>query len=86
MDRCGGNTLACRKYHERNKDKPEYKLRKIAYGRRFYYRKRYMRFYKIFQAWKALSAKDSLIAKALQVRNIEEWVREGRGLEFDRLL
>ena len=69
MNECSGNTLACRKYHERNKDKPEYKLRKIAYGRRFYYRKRYMIFYKIFQAWKALSAKNLLVTKKSQLIN-----------------
>ena len=54
---CSGNTLACRKYHERKKDKVEYKLRKQAYSQRRYYKKRHSWFYKIFQAWKSLSAK-----------------------------
>ena len=70
MNGRGGNTLACRNYDERNKDKPAYKSRKIAYGRRFYYRKRHMTFYKIFQAWKALSAKNLLVTKKPQVKAV----------------
>ena len=63
-----GNTLACRKYRERNKDKVEYKLRKQAYSQRCYYRKRYKWFYKIFQAWKSLCVKTSIVLNNAQVK------------------
>ena len=68
MIECSGNTLACRKYHERNKDKVEYKLRKQAYSQRRYYKKRHSWFYKIFQAWKSLSVKNTTISVNAQVK------------------
>ena len=68
MVECSGNTLACRKYHERNKDKVEYKLRKQAYSQRQYYKKRHSWFYKIFQAWKSLCVKTSIVLNNDQVK------------------
>ena len=67
MDSCSGNTLACRRYHQKNKDNAEYKLKKNAYSRKRYYKRRHTWFYKIFQAWKMLSVKNSPLAKNKQV-------------------
>ena len=72
MVECSGNTLACRKYHERNKDKVEYKLRKQAYSQRQYYKKRHSWFYKIFQAWKSLCVKNLPIAKNEQIKPVNK--------------
>ena len=51
------NAIACRKYYERNRDNPEFRLRKAYQTRKQYYKKRYTRFWKMFQAWKNLFIK-----------------------------
>ena len=51
------NALACRKYYEKNKDNPEFRLRKAYQARKQYYKKRYPIFWDIFQAWKTQSLK-----------------------------
>ena len=51
------NALACRKYYEKNKGNPEFRLRKACQSRKLYYKKRYPVFWGIFQAWKTLSLK-----------------------------
>ena len=51
------NALACRKYYEKNKSNPEFRLKKVCQARKLYYKKRYPVFWGIFQAWKTLSLK-----------------------------
>ena len=51
------NNLACRKYYEKNKNNPEFAMKKRLFARRQYYRKRYTWFCKIFQMWKNLIVK-----------------------------
>ena len=51
------NKLACRKYYEKNKGNPEFRLRKAYQSRKLYYKKRYPVFWNIFQTWKVLALK-----------------------------
>ena len=48
------NKLACRKYYDKQRENPDYVMKKRLFARSQYYRKRHMWFYKIFQKWKSL--------------------------------
>ena len=43
------NALACRRYYEKNKGNPEFRLRKPYQARKIYYKKRYPIFWSIFK-------------------------------------
>ena len=57
------NALACRKYYEKNKGNPEFRLRNVCQARKLYYKKRYPIFWSIFQAWKQLFSETTLPVK-----------------------
>ena len=61
------NALACRKYYEKNKGNPEFRLRKACQSRKLYYKKRYPVFWNIFQAWKVLALKE--VNKRIKINN-----------------
>ena len=61
------NALACRKYYEKNKGNPEFRLRKAYQSRKLYYKKRYPVFWNIFQAWKVLALKE--VNKRIKINN-----------------
>ena len=67
------NALACRKYYEKNKVNPEFRLRKVCQARKLYYKKRYPIFWSIFQAWKILSLK---ILQPVKKKQIKKEVNE----------
>ena len=67
------NALACRKYYEKNRCKPEFRLRKAYQARKLYYKKRYPIFWSIFQAWKILSLK---ILQPVKKKQIKKEVNE----------
>jgi hypothetical protein len=56
------NTLACKKYYDRNRDDPEFRKRKAMNTKRSnyktgYYKRKNLRLWKIFQIWKNLIVK-----------------------------
>ena len=67
------NTLACKKYYDKNKGNPEFRLRKAYQTRRQYYKKRYTNFWRMFQEWKNLIIKpiEKPVKKSARNKEVE---------------
>ena len=60
------NILACRRYYERNRHNPEFRLRKAMQQRKYASKKRRPVLLEIFQSWKSLAVKIQPIVKMRQ--------------------
>ena len=68
------NTLACKKYYDKNKGNPEFKQRKAMNTRRHYYKNKYHVVWGAFRVWKSLTMKEAVTALAVKAftKRIEE--------------
>jgi hypothetical protein len=62
------NKLACKKYYDKNKHNPEFRMRKAMTTRRQYYKNNYPMFWNIFQAWKSLLVKNTKLVYIKRVK------------------
>ena len=62
------NILACRRYYERNRCNPEFRLRKAMQQRKYACKKRKPFFWELFQRWKHLSVTIQPVVKIKQIK------------------
>ena len=62
------NILACRRYYERNRHNPEFRLRKAMQQRKYASKKQKPVLWEVFQSWKSLAVKIQPIVKIKQTK------------------